>query len=131
MKEAFAFRNSNGDSRAHSLNDRIDDSRHSDCEGRFELRTIGPIFLICGIAIAAFALNAIAEAMVGTRATQPPPPAHLGRGDAVRIGPNIRGEYSKTMTITHVMYTLNHGAATVPDDAVVRATATKGANDAG
>ena len=58
VKEAFAFRNSNGDSRAHSLNDRIDDRRHSDCEGRFELRTIGPIFLICGIAIAAVALNA-------------------------------------------------------------------------
>lgn len=60
------------------------------------------------------------------RLAQPPPDVPLGRGDKVRIGPNIRGEYSGVMTITHVMYTLNHGAATVPDDAVVRATSTKG-----
>lgn len=62
------------------------------------------------------------------RASQPPAPAHLGRGDVVRIGPNIRGEYSETMTITHVTYTLNHGAATVPDDAVVKATQPPGCN---
>lgn len=67
----------------------------------------------------------VAELIAEPRAAQPPETAHLGRGDAVRIGANIRGEYSKTMTITHVMYVLNHGAATVPDDAVVRATSTK------
>jgi polyisoprenoid-binding protein YceI len=57
-ERGFRVSELNGDSRAHSLNDRIDGSRHSDCAGWFELRTIGPVLLICGIAIAAVALNA-------------------------------------------------------------------------
>lgn len=68
----------------------------------------------------------IAGYPAGIGAGLPPlPDAPLRIGESVRIGPNNRGEYGGVMRITRIMYTLDHGAATVPDDVVVRATSTK------